>query len=72
MQRYPWGLLWPLLFSIACLLFAISYSLNHPEATIPGYLSYLTIGCLGLFVCLAIASLHRRIAELERSLIRGQ
>ena len=72
MQRYPWGLLWPLLFSIACLLFAISYSLDHPEASIPAYLSYLTIGCLGLFVSLALASLHRRIATLEMRLAHQQ
>lgn len=68
MQRYPWGLLWPLLFSLACFVFAASYSLDHPQATIPAYLSYLTIGCLGLFVCLAMASLYRRIAALEKRL----
>lgn len=72
MQRYLWGILWLLLFSIACLLFAVSYSLNHPQATIPAYLSYLTVGCLGLFVCLAIASLHRRIAALETRLIHEE
>ncbi len=68
MQRYPWGLLGPLAFSVACLLFAISYSVNHPEASIPAYLSYLTIGCLGLFASLSLASLHRRIALLEARL----
>ncbi len=68
MRRYPWGLLWPLAFSLACLAFAVSYSVSHPEATIPAYLSYLTIGCLGLFATLALASLHRRIAALETRL----
>ncbi len=72
MHRYPWGLLWPLLFSAACLLCAVSYSLDHPQATIPAYLSYLTIGCLGLFVSLALASLHRRIATLETRLSHQQ
>lgn len=72
MQRYPWGMLWPLLFSMACLLLSLSYSLNHPQATIPAYLSYLTLGCLGLVVCLAIAPLHRRIAALERHLIHEE
>ena len=68
MRRYPWGLLWPLFFSIACLAFAVSYSIDHPGATVPAYLSYLTIGCLGLFVTLALSSLHRRIAALESRL----
>jgi hypothetical protein len=67
MRRYPWGLLWPPAFSVACLLFSVSYSLDHPQATVPAYLSYLTVGCLGLFVSLALASLHRRIATLESS-----
>jgi len=71
-RRYPWGLLWPLLFSVACLLFAVSYSLDHPEATLPAHLSYLTVGCLGLFVSLALASLHRRIAALETRLSHRQ
>jgi hypothetical protein len=68
MRRYPWGLLGPILFSLACLLFAVSYSLDHPHATIPAYLTYLTIGCLGIFVSVALASLHRRIATLETRL----
>lgn len=68
MRRYPWGLLWPLAFSVACLGFAVTYSIDHPEASIPAYLSYLTIGCLGLFATLALSSLHRRIAALESRL----
>ena len=72
MRRYPWGLLWPLMFSVACLLFAVTYALDHPNATVPAYLSYLTIGCLGLFVSLALASLHRRIAALETRLPHQQ
>ena len=72
MRWYPWGLLWPLLFSIACLLFAVNYSVNHPQASLPAYLSYLTIGCLGLFVGLALASLHRRIAALERRIAQDE
>ncbi len=72
MRRYPWGLLWPLLFSVACMFFAISYSVNHPDARIPAYLSFLTVGCLGLFVSLSLASLHRRIATLEMRLSHQQ
>jgi hypothetical protein len=71
-RRYPWGLLWPLVFSIASSLLAVSYSVSHPQAPMPAYLAYLTIGCLGLFTCLAMASLHRRIAALERRIAQGE
>lgn len=70
MRRYPWGLLWPLLFSIACFWLAVSYSVGRPQAPMLGYLAYLTIGSLGLFTCLAMASLHRRIAALERRILQ--
>jgi len=72
MHRYQWVLLLPLLFSIACFLFAVSYAVSYPQAPMLAYLSYLTIGSLGLFVCLAIASLYRRIAALERRIVHGE
>ncbi len=65
MQRFPLGLLWPLGFSMACFALATTYSVNHPQATIPAYLSYLAMGCLGLFTTLALSSLQRRIVALE-------
>lgn len=71
MRQYPWGLAGPILFSLACLVFSVTYSLGHPRASIPAYLSYLTIGSLGIFVSLALSSLHRRIAALERRLAQS-
>jgi hypothetical protein len=68
MRHYPWSLIGAVGFALACFALAVDYSVRHPEASVPGFLAYLTIGCMGLFSCLALASLHRRVTALERRL----
>jgi hypothetical protein len=66
MRHFPWTLIAPIGFSLACFVLAVDYSVRHPAASMPAFLAYLTIGCMGLFACLPLASLQRRVAALER------
>jgi predicted membrane channel-forming protein YqfA (hemolysin III family) len=68
MRHFPWALIGAVGFALACFGLAVDYSVRHPEASVPAFLAYLTIGCMGLFSCLALASLHRRVTALERRL----
>jgi hypothetical protein len=68
MKGYFWGVLWPLGFSIACFIFSVDYAFEHRQANLPAFLTYATVGGLGLFVSIAFVALHGRIAALERRL----
>ena len=55
-----------LVFSLGCLAFSITYAQDHPQSSLPAYLSYSSVGLLGIFVGIALALQNRKLDKLEK------
>jgi len=65
-MQISWQIILILIYSVANLLFSLSYGWSHPQSPLPAQSAYLTIGLLGIFVGGALSLQHKKILTLEK------
>jgi hypothetical protein len=71
-MQISWQIILILIYSVANLLFSLSYGWSHPQSPLPAQSAYLTVGLLGIFVSGALSLQHIENPDARKAYLRPE